>query len=74
MDFADDTALLESSSPNAQRHLIRTAASAEQLGLVISVQIAEYMTINYNPLPPLELYEQPIGYVSNLVSCIYDGL
>ena len=65
LDFADDIALLESSIPNAQRQLTRTAVSAEQLGLVISVPKTEYMSINCNPLPPLEVYEQPINHVSN---------
>ena len=59
LHFADDIALLESSIPNAERQLSRTVASVEQLSLVISVPKTEYMTINCNPQPPLEVYEQP---------------
>ena len=55
LDFADNIALLESSIPNAQRQLTGTAASAEQLGLVISVPKTDYMTINCDPQPPLEV-------------------
>jgi hypothetical protein len=51
LDFADDIALLESSIPNAQAQLTRTA---EDLGLFISVPKTEFMTINCNPQPPLE--------------------
>ena len=66
LDFADDIALLESSIPNAQAQLTRTAAVAEQLGLIISVPKTEYMTINCNAQTPLEVYNQPIKHVTNL--------
>ena len=56
LDFADNIALLESSIPKALRQLTRTAASAEKLGIVISVPKTEYTTINCNPQPPLEVY------------------
>ena len=65
-DFADDIALLESSMVNAQAQLSRTAAAAEYLGLLIGVPKTEYMTVNCNPQPPLEVYGQPIKHVSNL--------
>ena len=65
LDFADDIALLESSIPSAQSQLTSTAAAAEQLGLIISVPKTEYMTINCNPQPPLQVYGQPIKHVSN---------
>ena len=65
LDFADDIALLESSMTNAQAQLSRTAAAAEDLGLVISVPKTEYMTVNCNPQPPLEVYGQPIKHVPN---------
>ena len=50
---------------NAQAQLSRTAATAEDLGLVISVPKTEYMTVNCNPQPPLEVYGQPIKHVPN---------
>ena len=65
LDFADDIALLGSSTPSAQAQLTRTAAAAEQLGLIISVPKTEYMTINCNPQPPLQVYGQPIKHVLN---------
>ena len=65
LDFADDVALLESSIPNAQVQLTRTATAAKDLGLIISVPKTEYLTINCNPQPPLEVYGQPISHVSN---------
>ena len=65
LDFADDIFLLESSIPSAQAQLTRTAAAAEQLGLIISVPKTEYMTINCNPQPPLQVYGQPMKHVLN---------
>lgn len=65
LDFADDIALLESSISRAQAQLTRTAAAAESLGLVISVSKTEYMTINCNPQPPLQVYGEPLNHVSN---------
>ena len=65
LDFADDIALLESSIPRAQAQLTRTAAAAESLGLIISVPKTEYMTINCNPQPPLQVYGEPIKYVTD---------
>ncbi|KAI8480549.1 hypothetical protein Bbelb_417290 [Branchiostoma belcheri] len=57
LNFADNIALLEASIPKAQSQLNRTATAGEQLGLVISVPKTEYMTINCNPQPPLEVYD-----------------
>ena len=65
LDFADDIALLESSIPRAQSQLTRTAAAAEDLGLVISVPKTEFMTVNCNPQPTLEVYGKPINHVSD---------
>ncbi|KAI8486765.1 hypothetical protein Bbelb_355130 [Branchiostoma belcheri] len=65
LNFADDIALLEASIPKAQSQLNRTATAGEQLGLVISVPKTEYMTINCNPQPPLEVYGQPIKHVTD---------
>ena len=65
LDFADDIALLESSISSAQDQLTRTAAAAECLGLIISIPKTEYMTINCNPQPPMEVYGQPISHASN---------
>ena len=63
LDFADDIALLESTIPRAQAQLSRTAAAAESLGLIISVPKTEYMTINCNPQPPLQVYGESINHV-----------
>ena len=63
LDFADDIALLESSIPSAQ--LTRTAAAAEQLDLITSIPKTEYMTINCNAQPPLQVYGQPIKHSFN---------
>ena len=52
-DFADDIALPESSMPQAQSQLTRTADAAAELGLVISAPKTEFMTIHCNPQPPL---------------------
>ena len=47
LDFADDIALLKSSTamPRAQSQLTRTADAAAELGLVISAPETEFMTI-----------------------------
>ena len=50
---------------NAQAQLSRTATAAEDFGLVISVPKTEYMTVNCNPQPLLEVYGQPIKHVPN---------
>ena len=63
LDFADDIALLESTIPRAQAQLSRTAAAAENLGLIISVPKTEYMTVNCNPQPPLQVYGESINHV-----------
>ena len=65
LDFADDIALLESSMPRAQSQLTRTADVAADLGLIISTPKTEYMTINCQPQPPLQVYGNPINYVTN---------
>ena len=65
LDFADDIALLESSMPRAQSQLTRTADAAADLGLIISAPKTEYMTINCQPQPPLQVYGNPINHVTN---------
>ena len=50
---------------NAQAQFTRTAAAAEYIGLINSVHKTEYMTINCNPQPPMEVYGQPVRHVSN---------
>ena len=71
LDFADDITLLESSIPSAQAQLNRTAAAAEQLGLIISVPKTEDMTINCNSQPTLQVYGQPIKLQ---IPWFHDGL
>lgn len=65
LDFADDIALLESTIPRAQAQLTRTAAAAEDLGLIISVSKTEYMTTNCNPHSSLQIYGDSINHVSD---------
>ncbi|XP_072015089.1 uncharacterized protein [Amphiura filiformis] len=65
LDFADDIALLESSSPRAQSQLSRTANAAADLGPIISAPKTEYMTINCQPQPPLQVYGNPIKHVTD---------
>ncbi|XP_078661521.1 uncharacterized protein LOC144905654 [Branchiostoma floridae x Branchiostoma belcheri] len=65
LNFADDIALLEASTPKAQSQLTKTATAGQQLGLLISVPKTEYMTINCNPQPPLEVHGQPIKHVTD---------
>ena len=65
LDFADDIALLESSIPRAQAQLTRTAAAAEDLGLIISVPKTEYMTVNCSSHPTLQVYGKCINHVSD---------
>ena len=62
LDFADDIALLESTSSQAQIQLTRTAAAALELGLIISSSKTEYtcMTSNCSSQPPLEVYGDTI--------------
>ena len=57
LDFADDIALLESSISRAQAQLTKTAEAAADLGLVISAPKTEYMTVNCNPQPALQVYD-----------------
>ena len=64
-DFADDIALLESSISRAQAQLTKTAEAAADLGLVISAPKTEYMTVNCNPQPALQVYGDPINHVSD---------
>ena len=64
-DFADDIALLESSISRAQAQLTKTAEAAANLGLVISAPKTEYMTVNCNPQPALQVYGDPINHVSD---------
>ena len=65
LDFADDIALLESSISRAQAQLTKTAEAAADLGLVISAPKTEYMTVNCNPQPALQVYGDPIKHVSD---------
>ena len=62
LDFADDIALLESSIPQAQVQLSRTAEAAADLGLIISAPKTEYMTVNCNPHPALQVYGDSISH------------
>ena len=66
LDFADDIALLESSISRAQAQLTKTAEAAADLGLVISAPKTEYMTVNCNPQPALQVYGDPVNHVSDL--------
>ena len=65
LDFADDIALLESSISQAQAQLSKTAEAAADLGLVISAPKTEYLTVNCNPQPALQVYGDPINHVSD---------
>ena len=65
LDFAGDIALLESSISRAQAQLTKTAEAAADLGLVISAPKTEYMTVNCNPQPALQVYGDPINHVSD---------
>ena len=65
LDIADDIALLESSISRAQAQLTKTAEAAADLGLVISAPKTEYMTVNCNPQPALQVYGDPINHVSD---------
>ena len=60
--FTDDIALLESLMPRAQTQLTRTADATADLGLIISAPKSEYLTINYQPQPPLQVYGNPINH------------
>ncbi|XP_072017094.1 uncharacterized protein [Amphiura filiformis] len=64
LDFADDITLLESSTPRAQCQLSRTANAAADLGHIISAP-KQCMTINCQPQPPLQVYGNPIKYVTD---------
>ena len=65
LDFADDIALLESSTTRAQSQLTRTADAAADLGLVISAPKTEFMTINCHPQPLLQVYGNLIKHVTD---------
>ena len=65
LDFADDIALLESSIFRAQAQLTKTAEAAANLGLVISAPKTEYMTVNCNPQPAIQVYGDSINHVSD---------
>ena len=65
LDFADDITLLESSISRAQAQLTKTTEVAANLGLVISAPKTEYMTVNCNPQPALEVYGDSINHVSD---------
>ena len=66
LDFADDIAFLESSISRAQAQLTKTAEAAANLGLVISALKTEYMTVNCNPQPALQVYGDSINHVSDI--------
>ena len=53
LDFADDIALLESSTLRDQFQLTRTADATAELGLVIGAPKTQFMTIHCHPQPPL---------------------
>ena len=63
LDFDDNIAVLESTTPLAQA--TRTAAAAKDLGLIISASKTEYMTYNLNPQPTLHVYSDTINHVSD---------
>ena len=65
LDFADDIALLESSISRAQAQLTKTAEAAANLGLVNSAPKTEFMTVNCNPQPALQVYGDSINHVSD---------
>ena len=44
----------------------KTAEAAADLGLIISAPKTEYMTVNCNPQPALQVYGDPINHVSDL--------
>ena len=58
-------ALLETTIPRAQSQLDRLAEAATDIGLIISAPKTEYMTINCNPQPALQVYGNPINHVTN---------
>ena len=60
LHFADDIALLESSISRAQVQLTKTAD-----GLIIRTPKREYMTVNCNPQPALQVYGDSINHVSD---------
>ena len=49
----------------AQAQLTKTAEAAANLGLVISAPKTEYMTVNCNPQPALQVYGDSINHVSD---------
>ena len=65
LDFAADIALLASSISRAQAQLTKTAEAAANLGLVIGAPKTEYMTVNCNPQPVLQVYGDSINHVSD---------
>ena len=65
LDFADDIALLESTTSQAQTQLSRTAAAAKDLGLIISTSKTEYMSKNCNHQPALQVYGDTINHVTD---------
>ena len=65
LDFANDIALLESSIAQTHAQLTKTTEAAADLGLVISAPKTEYMTVNCNPQPALQVYGDPINHVSD---------
>ena len=62
-DYADDIALLESSMSRAQSQLTETADAAVDLGLVAPK--TEFVTINFHPQPPLQVYGTSINNVTD---------
>ena len=62
LDFAHDIALLESSIPQAQAQLTRTAEAAKD---IISVPKPEYMNTNCHYQPVLQVYREPINHVTD---------
>ena len=65
LDFADDIALLESSTLRDQFQLTRTADATAELGLVIGAPKTQFMTIHFHPQPPLQVCGTPINHVTD---------
>ena len=65
LDFADDTALLESTALCAQEQINSTTAAAKDLGFIVNISKTEYMTVNCNPHPTLQVYGEPIAHLAD---------
>ena len=68
LDFADDIALFKTTTTTtsisqAQARLTKTAEAAADLGLVVMAPKTEYVTVNCNQRPALQVYGDPINHV-----------